>query len=86
VVFGAGPIGRQVARQRVAVGRPRLTPFQDDDVRIENLAAQGYWAADLKSATAQATAVLCRRVNPGVQIHAGPAALPPLHGEGSGGG
>jgi len=68
LVIGVGAIGRQVALQLAAIGVPRLTLFDDDQVAIENLAPQGYWAEDLNKAKVEATAALCRRINPDVQV------------------
>lgn len=68
LVIGVGAIGRQVALQLAAVGVPRLTLFDHDVVQVENLAAQGYWPEDLGTAKVQATAALCRRINPKVEI------------------
>ena len=64
LVIGVGAIGRQVALQLVALGIPRLTLVDDDTVAIENLAAQGYWPADLGQAKVEATAQLCRSIHP----------------------
>ena len=70
VVIGVGAIGRQAALQLAAVGVPRLTLFDDDDVRPENLAVQGYWAEDLGTSKVLSTLALCRRINPDVQAAA----------------
>lgn len=67
-VIGVGAIGRQVALQLAAVGVPRLTLYDDDDVRVENLAPQGYWADDLHAFKVNATANLCRRLHPDLQV------------------
>jgi sulfur carrier protein ThiS adenylyltransferase len=64
LVIGVGAIGRQVALQLAALGMPRLTLVDDDTVGIENLAAQGYWPADLQHAKVEATALLCRSIHP----------------------
>jgi sulfur carrier protein ThiS adenylyltransferase len=66
-VIGVGAIGRQLALQLAALGVPLLTLI-DDTVSEENLAPQGYWPTDLGQAKVQATAHLCRQVNPDVQI------------------
>jgi molybdopterin/thiamine biosynthesis adenylyltransferase len=68
LVIGVGAIGRQVALQLAAIGVPRLTLFDDDCVQIENLAPQGYWAQDLQSSKVEATAAVCQRINPAVQV------------------
>ena len=64
LVIGVGAIGRQVALQLAALGMPRMTIVDDDTVGIENLAAQGYWPADLGQAKVDATARLCRSIHP----------------------
>jgi sulfur carrier protein ThiS adenylyltransferase len=68
LVIGVGAIGRQVALQLAALGMPRMTLYDHDEVAIENLAPQGYWAEDLKSLKVHATAAACRRVNPEIEI------------------
>jgi len=70
LVIGVGAIGRQVALQLAAVGVPQMTLFDDDSVGIENLASQGYWAEDVGLAKVTATAALCRRLHPAIQVHA----------------
>ena len=69
IVVGVGAIGRQVALQLTAVGIHQLDLIDDDDVAVENLATQAYWPSDLGRAKVQATADLCRQVNPNVQVH-----------------
>lgn len=70
LVIGVGAIGRQVALQLAAVGVPGLTLIDHDDVRVENLAPQGYLVEDLQTLKVEATAVLCRRINPEIQVTA----------------
>lgn len=72
VVIGVGAIGRQVALQLAALGVSRLTLFDDDTVQTENLAPQGYWPGDLQLPKVNATAELCRRIHPPIQITAIP--------------
>lgn len=68
LVIGVGAIGRQVALQLAAIGVPRLTLIDHDDVRVENLAPQGYLVEDLQAWKVEATAALCRKVNPETQV------------------
>ena len=70
LVLGVGAIGRQAALQLAAVGVPRLSLFDDEDVRVENLAPQGYWAEDLGTSKVHSTTALCRRLNPLVHVTA----------------
>jgi len=70
LVIGVGAIGRQVALQLAALGMPRLTLFDDDDVGVENLAPQGYWPEDLGTSKVLSTLALCRRINPENEITA----------------
>src|SRR5438552_3908120 len=70
LVLGVGAIGRQVALQLAALGVPRLTLFDDDDVGVANLAPQGYWPEDLGTSKVLSTLALCRRINPESQITA----------------
>ena len=68
LVIGVGAIGRQVALQLAALGMPRLTLFDHDLVQTENLAPQGYWPEDLHQPKVKATAQLCRRIHPEMQV------------------
>ena len=70
LVIGVGAIGRQVALQLAAVGVSQVDLVDFDQVAVENLAAQGYWPADLGRAKVHATADLCRSINPDAQVHA----------------
>ena len=70
VVIGVGAIGRQVALQLAALGVPRLTLFDDDLVEAANLAPQGYWPEDMTRPKVTATAQICRRIHPVIQIRA----------------
>ena len=72
LVIGVGAIGRQVALQLAAVGVPRLTLVDPDTVGPENLACQGYLAEDLGAAKVLASAGLCRRIYPQLQVEAQP--------------
>ncbi|MBL8796906.1 MAG: ThiF family adenylyltransferase [Planctomycetia bacterium] len=67
-VIGVGAIGRQVALQLAALGMPQLSLIDHDDVRVENLAPQGYLVEDLQALKVEATAALCRRINPEIQV------------------
>jgi molybdopterin-synthase adenylyltransferase len=68
LVIGVGAIGRQVALQLAAVGMPGLTLVDHDDVRVENLAPQGYLVENLKALKVDATAALCRKIHPEIQV------------------
>lgn len=68
LVIGVGAIGRQAALQLAAVGMPQLTLIDHDDVRVENLAPQGYLVEDVQSLKVHATATLCQKINPQIQV------------------
>jgi hypothetical protein len=68
LVIGVGAIGRQVAIQLTAVGVPAIDLVDDDVVGEENLAPQAYWPADLGRTKVEATAELCRHINPQVTV------------------
>ena len=68
VVVGVGAIGRQVALQLAALGVPHLTLYDDDVVGVENLAPQGYWAADLGRTKVKATADVCAKIHPDAMV------------------
>ena len=68
LVVGVGAVGRQVALQLAAVGAPGFDLVDDDTVGVENLAPQAYWPADLGRAKVDATAGVCRSVNPGAAV------------------
>ncbi len=67
-VIGIGAVGRQVALQLAAVGVPRIQLIDFDIVEPVNLAAQGYLEADLGRMKVEATAMVCRQINSGVEI------------------
>jgi hypothetical protein len=68
LVVGVGAIGRQVVLQLAAVGIPALDHIDFDRVGEENLASQAYWPEDLGQLKVEATARLCRALNPQVRI------------------
>ena len=72
LVIGVGAVGRQVALQLAALGVSRLTLVDHDTVGVENLAAQGYWPANLGRPKVEATAGLCRSVYPDALVTAVP--------------
>jgi sulfur carrier protein ThiS adenylyltransferase len=72
VVVGVGAVGRQLAVQLAAMGVPSLTLVDHDVVAEENLAPQAYWPADLGRSKVDATADLCRRINPALRLTACP--------------
>ena len=67
-VIGVGAVGRQVALQLAAVGVPKIQLVDFDVVEPVNLAAQGYLEADLGRMKVEATAMVCRQMNSGVEI------------------
>ncbi len=67
-VIGVGAIGRQVALQLTAIGIPYLQLVDFDLVELHNLPTQGYFLDDLSKAKVEATAALCRRMNPDMII------------------
>lgn len=72
VVVGVGAVGRQVALQLAATGVPAMTLYDPDAVGVENLAAQGFWEADLGTPKVQAVAEVCRRLLPRAELDARP--------------
>ena len=68
-VVGVGAIGRQVALQLTAMGIPWLQLTDFDVVEISNLASQGYLQDDLNKPKVEASANLCRQINPDLEIH-----------------
>ena len=68
LVIGVGAIGRQAAIQLAAIGVPAIDLVDDDVVGVENLAPQAYWPGDLGRAKVEATAELCRQINPAVAV------------------
>jgi len=67
-VIGIGAIGRQVALQLTAIGLPHLQLIDFDHVEISNLATQGYLATDMNQPKVEATAALCRQMNPELNV------------------
>lgn len=68
-VVGVGAIGRQVALQLTAMGIPWLQLVDFDTVDASNLASQGYLEDDLEKPKVEATTLLCKQINTGVEIH-----------------
>jgi sulfur carrier protein ThiS adenylyltransferase len=66
-VIGVGAIGRQVALQLAAIGVPWLQLIDFDTVEPVNLAPQGFLESDLGRPKVQATANLCRQINPSLE-------------------
>jgi sulfur carrier protein ThiS adenylyltransferase len=57
-----------VALQLAAMGLPSLQLIDPEEVEVVNLACQGYFEADVGMAKVKATAELCRRSNPAVEV------------------
>jgi len=68
LVIGVGAVGRQAAFQLAATGVSRMTLVDDDLVGAENLAPQKYFPDDLGKDKVEATAELCRKLNPDLAI------------------
>ena len=69
LVIGVGAIGRQAAIQLAATGISQMTLVDHDVVAVENLATQAFWPDDLGRPKVEATADLCRKLNPQITIH-----------------
>ncbi len=67
-VIGVGAVGRQVAIQLTAMGADRLQLIDFDVVEPANLATQAFFESDLGRPKVWATAELCHRLNPRVEI------------------
>lgn len=67
-VIGCGAIGRQAALQLAALGASHLLLVDFDTVEVENLAPQGFLAADVGRPKVSAVAEQCYAVNPASQI------------------
>lgn len=63
-VIGVGAIGRQVALQLAALGVPKIRFVDFDTVEPTNVTTQGYLADDVGRAKVNATADLCRQIEP----------------------
>lgn len=72
LLIGVGAVGRQVALQLAATGISQMTLVDHDNVAVENLAPQGYWPEDLGRAKVEATAQLCRKINPQIIVDVHP--------------
>ncbi|MFO0811590.1 MAG: ThiF family adenylyltransferase [Gemmatales bacterium] len=70
LVIGVGAIGRQVALQLASLGVSRMSLMDHDQVAVENLAVQGYWPDDLGQAKVQASAGLCQKIHPSLELTA----------------
>lgn len=67
-VIGCGAVGRQAALQLAALGAPHLLLVDFDHVAVENLAPQGFLAADLGRDKVAAVAEQCRAINPAIRV------------------
>jgi sulfur carrier protein ThiS adenylyltransferase len=65
-VVGVGAIGRQLAIQLASMGVTRLQLVDPDIVESVNLAPQGYFERDAGRPKVEATAALCKQLNPGL--------------------
>jgi len=76
-VIGVGAIGRQVAIQLAALGARHLQLIDFDSVEPTNITTQGYLAEDLGHPKVHATAGLCWRIDPTLQIETLPDRFRP---------
>ena len=67
-VIGCGAVGRQAALQLAALGASHLLLVDFDTVEVENLAPQGFLAADVGRPKVSAVAEQCYALNPASQI------------------
>ena len=67
-VVGVGAVGRQVALQLAAIGVLQLQLIDPDEVEVVNLACQGYLQENLGQSKVNATAELCSRIHPQIQM------------------
>ncbi len=67
-VVGVGAIGRQVALQLAAIGVPKLTLVDFDQVAVENLAVQGFLESDMLRPKVDAVANICRAINGDIEV------------------
>ncbi|MBX9583967.1 MAG: ThiF family adenylyltransferase [Gemmataceae bacterium] len=72
VVVGVGAVGRQVALQLAATGVPAMTLYDPDAVGVENLAAQGFWEADVGAKKVDAVGKVCSGQLPRMELDARP--------------
>lgn len=68
-VIGVGAIGRQVAIQLAAIGVPWIQLIDHDVVEESNIASQGYFEDDLMRFKVHATADICHRINPKLELY-----------------
>ena len=68
-VIGVGAIGRQVALQLTSIGVPSIQIIDHDTVEESNLTSQGYFEDDIGRFKVDATADICRQINPKLELH-----------------
>jgi len=78
-VIGVGAIGRQVALQLAAMGIKKLQIIDPDVVAPENLAAQGFFEADLDKAKVESVKAACGLINSEVKVTAVNALFAKTH-------
>lgn len=69
IVIGVGAIGRQVALQLAAIGIHCMALYDPDQVKLENLATQGFWESDVGSTKVNAVAKQARQQFPQLELH-----------------
>jgi sulfur carrier protein ThiS adenylyltransferase len=69
IVIGTGAIGRQVALQLAAIGIHCMALYDPDQVKLENLATQGFWESDLGSNKVDAVAKQAKQQFPKLELH-----------------
>lgn len=67
-VVGVGSVGRQIALQLAFMGARRLQLIDHDIVEAVNLPVQGFLPEDLGMAKVEATAGMCRRIDPQIDV------------------
>jgi len=78
-VVGVGAGGRQVALQLAAIGVPNITIIDFDTVEVENLAAQGFYEADLGRPKVDAVKDVCMAINSTTEVTAIYRKFSPLY-------
>ena len=69
IVIGVGAIGRQVALQLAAIGVHCMVLYDPDQVKLENLATQGFWESDMGSTKVSAVAKQAKQQFPQLELH-----------------
>ncbi|MFT3883350.1 MAG: ThiF family adenylyltransferase [Gemmatales bacterium] len=79
IVIGTGAIGRNAALQLASLGIHCMALYDPDQVKLENIAPQGFWESDVGTNKVTAVAKLAKQQFPKLEIHTFPERFKKSH-------